>query len=52
MSKTPDVTTAQLAYFAEAADHLSMTRAAENLLVAQSALYSQACQRADLDGGR
>jgi DNA-binding transcriptional LysR family regulator len=44
MSKTPDVTTAQLAYFAEAADHLSMTRAAENLLVAQSAVSSSIAQ--------
>lgn len=44
MPKTPDVTTAQLAYFAEAADHLSMTRAAENLLVAQSAVSSSIAQ--------
>ena len=44
MSKTPGVTTAQLAYFAEAADYLSMTRAAENLLVAQSAVSSSIAQ--------
>ncbi|HEY2556058.1 MAG TPA: LysR substrate-binding domain-containing protein [Diaminobutyricibacter sp.] len=44
MPKTPDVTTAQLAYFAEAADQLNMTRAAENLLVAQSAVSSSIAQ--------
>ena len=44
MAKTPDVTTAQLAYFAEAADHLSMTRAAENFVVAQSAVSASIAQ--------
>lgn len=42
--KTPSVTTVQLAYFVTAADHLSMTRAAENLHVAQSAVSSSVAQ--------
>jgi len=44
MPKPPEVSTAQLAYFAEAADQLNMTRAAENLLVAQSAVSSSIAQ--------
>ena len=44
MSKKPDVTLAQLRYFIEAATHLSMTRAAEELFVAQSAVSSAIAQ--------
>lgn len=44
MSRKPDVTLAQLRYFIEAATHLSMTRAAEELFVAQSAVSSAIAQ--------
>ncbi len=44
MLKPPSVTMVQLAYFVAAADHLSMTRAAENMLVAQSAVSSSIAQ--------
>ncbi len=40
MSVKADVTLAQLRYFIEAATHLSMTRAAEEMFVAQSAVSS------------
>jgi DNA-binding transcriptional LysR family regulator len=44
MAGLSDVTTAQLRYFVEAADKLSMTRAAETLMVAQSAVSSSVAQ--------
>jgi DNA-binding transcriptional LysR family regulator len=44
MPGVSDVTTAQLRYFVEAAENLSMTRAAETLLVAQSAVSSSVAQ--------
>ncbi|ALL79288.1 LysR family transcriptional regulator (plasmid) [Pseudonocardia sp. EC080610-09] len=44
MSRQPDVTLTQLRYFAEAASALSMTRAAEELRVAQSAVSSAVAQ--------
>ena len=44
MPGVPDVTMAQLRYFVEAAENLSMTRAAGNLMVAQSAVSSSVAQ--------
>lgn len=44
MARRPDVTLAQLRYFLEAATTLSMTRAAANLLVAQSAVSAAVSQ--------
>lgn len=44
MPKMSDITTAQLRYFVEAADRLSMTRAAETLMIAQSAVSSSISQ--------
>jgi DNA-binding transcriptional LysR family regulator len=44
MTGASDVTTTQLRYFVEAAENLSMTRAAENLRVAQSAVSSSMAQ--------
>src|SRR3981081_1696670 len=44
MPGVSDVTTAQLRYFVEAAENLSMTRAAETLMVAQSAVSSSVAQ--------
>jgi DNA-binding transcriptional LysR family regulator len=44
MAGLSDVTTTQLRYFVEAADNLSMTRAAEKLRVAQSAVSSSVAQ--------
>lgn len=44
MSRASSVTTAQLRYFVAAADNLSMTRAGESLLVAQSAVSSAVSQ--------
>ncbi|MEJ3405364.1 LysR family transcriptional regulator [Rathayibacter sp. YIM 133350] len=44
MTRKPDVTLAQLRYFIEAATQLSMTRAAEELFVAQSAVSSAIAQ--------
>lgn len=40
LSRRPDVTLNQLRYFIEAATTSSMTQAAQNLLVAQSAVSS------------
>lgn len=44
MSRRPDVTLTQLRYFVEAASTLSMTRAAEELRVAQSAVSASIAQ--------
>jgi DNA-binding transcriptional LysR family regulator len=44
MPGVSDVTMAQLRYFVEAAENLSMTRAAGNLMVAQSAVSSSVAQ--------
>lgn len=44
MSRQPDVTLAQLRYFVEAASMLSMTKAAEELRVAQSAVSAAVAQ--------
>src|SRR5690625_3126961 len=44
VSRQPDVTLAQLRYFVEAASMLSMTKAAEELRVAQSAVSAAVAQ--------